>query len=126
MTSNRAANILVVDDTRANLRLLVSILSENGYKVRPAPNGQRALAVAKKSLPDLILLDVNMPGMNGYEVCEQLKADEHTRHIPVIFISALNEVLDKVRGFEVGGVDYITKPIQTTKIIDVTKRLLNL
>lgn len=120
MTSNPStpqANILVVDDTRANLRLLVGILSENGYKVRPAPNGQRALAVAQKYLPDLILLDINMPGMDGYEVCEQLKADERTRCIPVIFISALSEVLDKVRGFAVGGVDYITKPFQVEEVL---------
>ncbi|MGB0388426.1 MAG: adenylate/guanylate cyclase domain-containing protein [Ardenticatenaceae bacterium] len=117
MTSNETANILVVDDTRPNLRLLVNILSENGYKVRPASNGPRALAVAKESLPDLILLDINMPGMSGYEVCEQLKAHEPTRDIPVIFISVLSEVLDKVKGFAVGGVDYITKPFQVEELL---------
>lgn len=126
MTSSQTANILVVDDTRANLRLLVSILSENGYKVRPAPNGQRALAVAMNYPLDLILLDINMPDMNGYQVCEQLKADERTREIPVIFISALNEVLDKVRGFEVGGVDYITKPFQFEEVLARVKTHLTL
>ncbi len=126
MMSNQSASILVVDDTRANLRLLVDILSQDGYKVRPAPNGQRALAVAKKHLPDLILLDINMPGMNGYEVCEQLKADTRTRHIPVIFISALSEVLDKVRGFGVGGVDYITKPFQFEEVLARVRTHLSL
>src|SRR4028118_41938 len=92
--SNPNADILVVDDTVANLRLLVSILVERGYTVRPASNGNMALSSARTEPPDLILLDIIMPNMNGYEVCAQLKADELTREIPVSFISAISEVLD--------------------------------
>jgi signal transduction histidine kinase len=110
-------NILVVDDTPANLRLLVDILSEHGYKVRPVPNGKLALSAARGLPPDLILLDIMMPEMDGYEVCAQLKADEVTRDIPVIFISAINDVLDKVKAFGVGGVDYITKPFQVEEVL---------
>src|SRR4028119_2126409 len=110
--SNSNADILVVDDTVANLRLLVSILVERGSTVRPASNGNMALSSARTEPPDLILLDIIMPNMNGYEVCEQLKADELTREIPVIFISAISEVIDKVKAFAIGGVDYITKPFQ--------------
>jgi len=109
--------ILVVDDTPANLRLLVGLLTERGYTVRPAPNGTLALGFARSTPPDLILLDIKMPGMDGYEVCKQLKADERTRDIPVIFISALDEAVDKVKGFEVGGVDYVTKPFQPEEVL---------
>lgn len=116
-TTNVKANILVVDDTVANLRLLVNLLVERGYKVRPASNGSMALAAARTEPPDLILLDIIMPHMNGYEVCEHLKADELTREIPVIFISAINEVLDKVKALSIGGVDYITKPFQVEEVI---------
>ncbi|MCB0210085.1 MAG: hybrid sensor histidine kinase/response regulator [Anaerolineae bacterium] len=112
-----AATILVVDDTRANLRLLVEILSKQGYHVRPATNGDRALAAAQADPPDLILLDIMMPDPDGYEVCSQLKAHEQTRQIPIIFLSALNEVFDKVKAFSVGGVDYITKPFQVEEIL---------
>ena len=110
-------NILIVDDLPANLQFLNSILVERGYQVRPAINGQVALKIAQKSLPDLILLDIQMPGLNGYEVCERLKDDEKTRDIPVIFISALSEVFDKVKAFSVGGVDYITKPFQAEEVL---------
>lgn len=110
-------NILVVDDIPDNLRLLSTMLTEQGYRVRQAISGQLALTSAKTLLPDLILLDINMPGMNGYEVCTQLKADTQTREVPVIFISALGEVLDKVKAFAVGGVDYITKPFQIQEVI---------
>jgi len=110
-------NILIVDDLPANLQFLNSILAERGYQVRPAINGQIALKIAKKTLPDLILLDIQMPGMTGYEVCEQLKANDKTRQIPVIFISALSEVFDKVKAFSVGGVDYITKPFQAEEVL---------
>ncbi len=106
------ANILVVDDVSANLQVLTGMLKERGYKARPVPNGKLALVAARKDLPDLILLDINMPEMNGYEVCQHLKADLQLRGIPVIFISALNENLDKVKAFAMGGVDYITKPFQ--------------
>ncbi len=110
-------NILVVDDTPANLHLLVEILRHAGYKVRPTKNGQRALLVAEKEHLDLILLDIVMPKMDGYEVCEQLKADERTYDIPVIFISALDEPFDKVKAFSTGGVDYITKPFQAEEVL---------
>jgi len=110
-------NILIVDDTPENLRLLSNVLTERGYKVRSVINGAMALMGAKAAPPDLILLDINMPDMNGYEVCEALNADEQTREIPVIFISALDEVLDKVKGFAVGGRDYITKPFQLEEVL---------
>lgn len=109
-------SILVVDDTPANLQLLASVLRERGYKTRPVPSGLLALQAALSEPPDLILLDINMPEMNGFEVCQSLKADEKLRDIPVIFISALNEVLDKVKAFAVGGVDYITKPFQFDEV----------
>lgn len=116
MNTNRG-NILVVDDTPANLRLLAGILNGKGYKVRPVPNGELALSAARGMPPDLILLDIMMPEMNGYEVCEKIKADERTSDIPVIFISAINDVLDKVKAFAVGGVDYITKPFQVEEVL---------
>src|SRR5919199_652924 len=115
--SNYQANILVVDDAPANLRLLVGILQERGYEVRPVPNGKLALFAAQGRLPDLILLDIMMPEMDGYEVCSKLKADERTKDIPVIFVSALSDVLDKVKAFGVGGVDYITKPFQEEEVL---------
>src|SRR6187431_730953 len=108
--------ILVVDDTPANLQVLAGMLKDRGYKVRPVPSGKLALLAARSDSPDLILLDINMPGMNGYEVCEQLKADELLGGIPVIFISALTEQLDKVKAFATGGVDYITKPFQMEEL----------
>ncbi len=111
------ADILVVDDTRANLRFLAEILTQQGYAVRPALNGPMALSSAQARPPDLILLDIMMPQMDGYEVCGRLKADARTRDIPVIFLSALNEVVDKVRAFEIGGVDYITKPFQVQEVL---------
>src|SRR5919202_1703705 len=110
-------NILAIDDTPANLRLLVGILTEQGYKVRAVPSGKLALSGVSQSPPDLILLDIMMPEMDGYEVCSKLKADETTKEIPVIFISAINEVLDKVKAFAVGGVDYITKPFQVEEVL---------
>lgn len=110
-------SILIVDDTPANLNVLSAILSGQGYRVRAAPNGQGALKTAQKSPPDLILLDIQMPDMNGYEVCAALKAAEETRHVPVIFISALDDGADKVEGFRVGGVDYITKPFQIEEVV---------
>ena len=90
------ADIVVIDDTPDNLRLLVGILGQQGYAVRPFSEGAFGLNAVRETLPDLILLDIKMPGMNGFEVCEQLKADERTRDIPVIFISALGDIQDKV------------------------------
>jgi PleD family two-component response regulator len=117
MTLSANADILIVDDTPANLTVLSAILGKRGYRVRPALNGALALKAAQKAAPDLILLDVQMPGLDGYEVCRQLKADAQTRAIPVIFISALDDVLDKVEAFQVGGVDYITKPFQIEEVL---------
>ena len=110
-------SILIVDDTPANLRLLSTLLSKRGYRVRPTLTGPRALSSARKAPPDLILLDIMMPDMDGYEVCRHLKADERTREVPVIFISALDQVFDKVTAFSVGGVDYIAKPFQAAEVL---------
>ena len=110
-------NILVVDDKPDNLRLLSAILSDYGYTVRKSLNGQMALNTIHQVLPDLILLDINMPDLDGYQVCERLKTDQQTQDIPVIFISALDDVLDKVKAFQIGGVDYITKPFQREEVI---------
>ncbi len=109
-------SILVVDDTAANLGLLCGILKERGYKARPVLGGEFALQAAAASPPDLILLDIDMPGMTGFEVCERLKANPALGDIPVIFVSALTEVAAVVRGFSVGGVDYITKPFQFEEV----------
>ena len=111
------ADILAIDDTPENLALLSQMLTEKGYKVRSVTKGSTALRGAKAAPPDLILLDVKMPEMNGYEVCRYLKADELTRNIPVIFISALGDVFDKVKAFQAGGVDYITKPFQVEEVL---------
>ena len=111
MTPSTPNNIVVVDDTPHNLTVLTRILSEQGYLVRPAINGQLALTAIRKQLPDIILLDIMMPGMDGYEVCRRLKADENTRDIPVMFVTAKGEVEDEAKGLELGAVDYITKPI---------------
>lgn len=92
-------DILVVDDTPANLDLLTAMLGDRGYRVRVATNGPRALQAARASAPDLVMLDINMPGMHGYDVCRQLRADPVTAHVPVIFVSALDEVVDKVQAF---------------------------
>jgi len=112
-----SGNILVVDDTKENIRILVEALGNKGYKVRPALNGQIALEAAKNETPDLILLDIIMPGMDGYEVCRAFKTDTNLKDVPVIFISALDEVSDKVKGFRAGGVDYISKPFQTEEVL---------
>jgi len=114
--SGQPASILVVDDTPANLQVLAGMLKDRGYKVRPVPSGKLALLAARRDPPDLILLDINMPQMNGYEVCEHLKTDDNLKGIPVIFISALTEQLDKVKAFAIGGVDYITKPFQMEEL----------
>ncbi|MGF1601964.1 MAG: response regulator [Thermosynechococcaceae cyanobacterium] len=112
-----AANILVIDDTPANLRLLQKILTEHGYQVRPVTDGAMALTAARLDPPDLILLDIKMPELDGYEVCRRLKADEKTREVPVIFLTVLDDAIDIVKGFALGGVDYITKPVKTGELI---------
>ena len=119
-------NILIVDDIADNLRVLSNTLNEQGYKIRCAKNGVMALKAASKILPDLILLDIKMPDMNGYEVCQKLKTNPLTKDIPVIFLSALDDVLDKVKAFEVGGLDYITKPFQVEEVIVRVKNHLAL
>ena len=110
-------DILIVDDALPNLRLLSRMLTNNNYQVRGISNSGMVSTVVNAEPPDLILLDINMPGQNGYEVCRLLKADEASRDIPVIFISALDDVVDKVQAFSVGGVDYITKPFQVEEVL---------
>ncbi|HEY9836411.1 MAG TPA: response regulator, partial [Vampirovibrionales bacterium] len=110
-------DILLVDDRPDNLRLLLNILKDKGYKVRCVTNGAMALRVCLRHPPDLIFLDIQMPEMNGYEVCEQLKANPETAEIPVIFLSVIEETLEKVHAFNVGGVDYITKPFQVKEVV---------
>lgn len=119
-------NILIVDDTPENLTVLRRMLTEHGYRVRPALSGEIALKTIQADLPDLILLDILMPGMNGYEVCARLKEDKATRDVPVIFISALSEVEDKVRAFSEGGVDYILKPFQAKEVLARVKTHLTI
>jgi signal transduction histidine kinase len=112
-----SAEILIVDDTPNNLRLLSDMLSARGYEVRKAIDGQMALTSARVETPDLILLDIVMPDIDGYEVCQKLKADPKTCQIPVIFLSALDDPLDKIKAFQVGGIDYITKPFQIEEVL---------
>ncbi|MEG4059271.1 MULTISPECIES: hybrid sensor histidine kinase/response regulator [unclassified Microcoleus] len=116
-TKQFLADILIVDDIPANIQLLSQLLIENGYKVRKLISGERALKAVELQAPDLILLDIKMPGMDGYEVCRQLKASEATCDIPIIFISALDDVFDKVKGFEAGGADYIIKPFEPVEVL---------
>ena len=109
-------NIMVVDDQPANLKLLEDLLMQQGHAVRSFPRGRLALDAAVRNAPDLILLDINMPEMNGFEVCKRLKADEKLAGIPVLFLSALSETRDKLNAFRAGGVDYITKPFQVEEV----------
>lgn len=110
-------SILVVDDSPDNLRVLSVSLSTLGYKVRCVTNGEMALVSVKSCPPDLILLDIRMPALDGYDVCQRLKSDPETAEIPIIFLSALDDVIDKVKAFEMGGADYVTKPFQTGEIL---------
>lgn len=112
-----AQAILLVDDNSTNLGILVKSLSEAGFQVRVAQDGTSAIAQALYAKPDLILLDVMMPGIDGFETCRRLKANANTQAIPVIFMTALTEVFDKVQGFQVGGVDYITKPFEIEEVL---------
>jgi signal transduction histidine kinase len=120
------SNILLVDDTPDNLRLLSKMLESQGYKIRKTTSGKTALQAAQIEPPDLILLDINMPEMNGYEVFEQLRSDEKTCDVPVIFISALNQTIDKIKAFEMGGMDYITKPFQEQEVLARVKTQLTI
>ncbi len=110
-------NILIVDDNPVNVRTLTLLLSKAGYHVRVATNGTQAIELVQLDLPDLILLDVMMPDMDGYQVCQQLKADPHTRPVPIIFLSALDMAEDKLKAFQVGGADYVTKPFHTVEVL---------
>src|ERR1700726_3316004 len=110
-------SIMVVDDNPANLKLLEDVLLKHGYDIRSFPRGRLALAAADQEPPDLILLDINMPEMNGYEVCQQLKSRTRLSGVPVIFLSALNATEDKVKGFRSGGIDYISKPFQFEEVL---------
>lgn len=110
-------NILIVDDLPENLRFLTEILNKNGYKVRCVTNGAMALRTVRNHPPDAILLDIKMPDMDGYQVCEALKSDENTSEIPIIFLSALDQIFDKVKAFKVGGVDYISKPFEPEEVL---------
>ncbi len=110
------SDIVIVDDNPANLKLLEDMLLERGYEVRSFPLGRLALAAIVKNPPDLILLDINMPEMNGYEVCQRIRATPELANIPIVFLSALNDTQDKVKGFQSGGVDYISKPFQLEEV----------
>jgi len=116
VSTDKTPDILVVDDTPANLQLISGMLRSHGYKVRPVSSAALALQAAKAAPPDLVLLDINMPEMDGYEVCTQLKASDKTREVPIIFLSALHETIDKVKAFNCGGVDYISKPFQFEEV----------
>ena len=116
-TAAEKGTILLVDDHPQNLRLLSDLLEEQGYEVQQALNGKVALQAIPRACPDLILLDIHMPELDGYTVCQRLKANPQTQDIPVIFVSALNEAWDKVKAFSVGGSDYISKPFKTVEVL---------
>ncbi|MDX2243959.1 MAG: PleD family two-component system response regulator [Leptolyngbyaceae cyanobacterium bins.302] len=119
-------NLLIVDDHPDNLRVLATILTQQGYKVRKALSGTTALETIQVLVPDLILLDIEMPHMNGFQVCSALKATAQTREIPVIFLSGMDNVADKVKAFAVGGADYITKPFQAEEVLARVQHQLTL
>ncbi len=109
--------LLIVDDILANVKVLRSFLNQSGFNVLIAEDGEEAIQVTENALPDLILLDIMMPGIDGFEVCQRLKSQEHTQEIPIIFMTALTEVADKVKGFQMGAADYITKPFQQQEVL---------
>ena len=115
--STAMESILLVDDQPANLQVLFQTLKSVGCNLLVAKNGEAALTIAQKAHPDLILLDIMMPGIDGFEVCRRLKADPATEKIPVIFLSSLDETADKVRGLQLGAVDYVSKPFQPEEVI---------
>ncbi len=124
--SDIKGDILIVDDTPANLRVLSATLRDRGYEVRCVNSGAMALTVSQNAPPDLILLDIKMPEMDGYQVCQQLKSDIKTHEIPVIFLSGLDDASDKIKAFTAGGVDYITKPFQTEEVLARVKNQLTI
>jgi len=126
MNKERVFEILVVEDTPASLKLISDVLTEEGYQVRPANSGELALASVAAKIPDLILLDIRMPGLNGFEVCEKLKGEARSREVPVIFLSAFTEADQHVKGFELGAVDFITKPFEKAELLARVKTHLEL
>ncbi len=114
---NKKRLLLIVDDNPENRKVLGNLLINNGYEVGAAPDGQNALEFIDNEHPDLVLLDIMMPGIDGFEVCEKLKSNVDTRHIPVIFLTAKTSTEDIVRGFEVGGVDYVSKPFNSQELL---------
>ena len=118
--------ILIVDDTPANIDVLLRLLSEEGFEISIAMTGEAALTLVEKNRPDLILLDVMMPGIDGFETCKRLKTNPNNRDIPVIFVTAKTELEDIVRGFEVGGVDYVTKPYKREEVLSRIKTHLKI
>ncbi|HDN26452.1 MAG TPA: hybrid sensor histidine kinase/response regulator [Thioploca sp.] len=117
MNNINKSTLLIVDDVHTNLKLLMNFLRDLDFTVQVAQDGEDALEQVAYAMPDLILLDVMMPGIDGFETCRRLKANEETRNIPIIFMTALSETVDKVKGFEIGAVDYITKPVQQEEVL---------
>ena len=115
--NKKFAHILIVDDVPENIRLLGTILQKEGYKISAAKEGMQALAIATKGIPDLILLDVMMPEADGFEICQRLKDNPVTKDIPIIFLTAMDQVKDMVKGFQAGAADYITKPFNTVELL---------
>ncbi|MCX6133290.1 MAG: response regulator [Ignavibacteriales bacterium] len=122
----RGGNILIVDDTLDNLRLLSQMLTAGGHSVRAAKSGREALASIQAAKPDMVLLDIKLPDLSGYEVCTLLKADVATRDVPIMFLSSLDEIKDKLHGFEVGGIDYVTKPFHEQEVLARVQTQVNL
>ena len=117
MTADRCLDtIMIVDDEPSILQVLTRVLVARGYRVRAAPTARAALESSRIAAPDLYLVDVRLPDMSGYELCERLKAEETLRAVPVIFLSVLGDLLDKVKAFRVGGVDYLTKPFEVEEV----------
>lgn len=117
MTKDNEISVLLVDDQPGNLKVLLELLKEHRFRVYVADSGERALSTLDNIAPDLILLDVMMPGMNGFETCQRIRQNEKQATIPIIFMTALDDVEDKLAGFEAGGVDYITKPFQRVEVL---------
>ncbi|HAJ95769.1 MAG TPA: diguanylate cyclase response regulator [Actinobacteria bacterium] len=123
---NESPLILIVDDIGKNLQILGTILSKENYRISVANNGEKAIMIANNILPDLIMLDIMMPGINGYETCARLKENPKTKDIPIIFLSAKNELADIVKGFEIGAVDYVIKPFNSVELLARTKTHIEL
>ena len=125
MSNSNQGTLLIVDDTQANVSVLYEFLKINNFKVLVAQDGKRAIQKVKYAQPDLILLDIMMPGIDGFETCKILKKDENTKEIPIIFMTALADTVDKVKGFKLGAADYITKPFQHEEVLARVNTQLN-